>query len=378
METRFSSPFASLELQRLPHSRQGSLRAWDAADDYLLQQLAEESTTVTGPVLILNDSFGALTLNLAGQGQHPVLQTDSWLSAQGARRNANLNGIEADELRVQTPLQSFAGTFATVLIKIPKTLSLLEYQLRQLRPHINADTRIMAGGMARNIHRSTLQLFEQWIGPTSTSLARKKARLIFAAYADQDLPPVAPAPGYALPEEDLRITNFANLFSLDQLDIGSRFFLPHIPHSEFERNIIDLGCGNGLLGLVAARRNPAARIEFRDESALAVACAEHNWQQNLSNDSRGRFIQADCLQGVEPNSTDLILCNPPFHQQHAVGDQIAQRMFRQAHRCLRAGGELRIVGNRHLGYHQVLRKLFGNAEQLDANRKFVVLSARRT
>jgi len=46
-------------------------------------------------------------------------------------------------------------------------------------------------------------------------------------------------------------------------------------------------------------------------------------------------------------------------------------------RVLRPGGELCIVGNRHLNYHVKLKRLFGNVEQLAANRKFVVLSARR-
>ncbi|RRJ83239.1 methyltransferase [Aestuariirhabdus litorea] len=375
METHYPSPFAQLELQRLPHSRQGSLRAWDAADELLLEELAE--APAEAPVLVLNDSFGALTLNLATLGLKPQLETDSWLSARGAQRNGELNGIDADRWSLATPLSPLQGTYATVLVKIPKTLSLLEYQLRRLRPHLNADSRIIGAGMARNIHRSTLQLFEQLVGPTRSSLARKKARLVFAEPAERPLPEAPPPPGYRLPEEKLVITNFANLFSLDQLDIGSRFFLPHIPAGEHPLQIADLGCGNGLLGLVAARRNPAARLLFRDESALAVACAEHNWRHNRGDDPRARFEQGDCLQGVEPASLDLILCNPPFHQQHAVGDQIAQRMFRQAHRSLRVGGELRIVGNRHLGYHQQLKRLFGNCRPLDSNPKFVVLSARR-
>jgi len=44
---------------------------------------------------------------------------------------------------------------------------------------------------------------------------------------------------------------------------------------------------------------------------------------------------------------------------------------------LRRGGELRVVGNRHLGHHARLRKIFGNCETIAANRKFVLLSARQ-
>ena len=70
---------------------------------------------------------------------------------------------------------------------------------------------------------------------------------------------------------------------------------------------------------------------------------------------------------------DLTLCNPPFHQQQVVGDFLAWRMFTQAKAALTKGGELWIVGNRHLGYHLKLKRLFGNAEQVAATPKFVVL-----
>lgn len=81
--------------------------------------------------------------------------------------------------------------------------------------------------------------------------------------------------------------------------------------------------------------------------------------------------------GLASESADLILCNPPFHQQQTVGDFIAWRMFRQAGEVLRRGGALRIVGNRHLNYHVKHKRLFGNLRQVAANPKFVVLEAIR-
>ena len=74
---------------------------------------------------------------------------------------------------------------------------------------------------------------------------------------------------------------------------------------------------------------------------------------------------------------DRVLCNPPFHQQQVVSDHIARQMFRDARRVLREGGELWVVGNRHLGYHKTLKRLFGNATLVASNRKFVILRAVR-
>ena len=71
----------TLTLQRFPPMREESpLQAWDAADEYLLQQALP-----AGPVLVFNDSFGALTCGLNNREIWHV--SDSWLSQQAARQN---------------------------------------------------------------------------------------------------------------------------------------------------------------------------------------------------------------------------------------------------------------------------------------------------
>jgi 16S rRNA (guanine1207-N2)-methyltransferase len=54
-------------------------------------------------------------------------------------------------------------------------------------------------------------------------------------------------------------------------------------------------------------------------------------------------------------------------------DTTAWRMFSDARRALRPGGELWVIGNRHLGYHLKLRRLFGNSELVAGDAKFVIL-----
>ncbi len=61
---------------------------------------------------------------------------------------------------------------------------------------------------------------------------------------------------------------------LGTLDIGTRLILAQIPASPDPIRNIDLGCGNSVVGLIAAERNPAAELIFVDESYMAVASAE--------------------------------------------------------------------------------------------------------
>jgi 23S rRNA (guanine1835-N2)-methyltransferase len=74
---------------------------------------------------------------------------------------------------------------------------------------------------------------------------------------------------------------------------------------------------------------------------------------------------------------DIVLCNPPFHQGHVVGDGVAWQMFANARESLRMGGQLWIVGNRHLEYHTKLARLFSGVRQLADHPKYVVLAATR-
>ena len=264
-----------------------------------------------------------------------------------------------------------------MLLKIPKTLALLEHQLHQLRPLLQPSTVIMAAGMVKNLTDSVWKLLEKVWGPTTTSLAVKKARLIMVKPNLQLSVPANPYPSvFKLPEYGWQILNHANVFSRASLDIGTRFLLQHLPET-VTGHWIDLGCGNGLIGMALAQRFPAASISFVDESFMALASARHNYQQLQLPAGQAEFIAADCLTDWSAASADGIICNPPFHQQHSVGDHIAWQMFKQSLGVLKCGGELRVIGNRHLNYHLSLKKLFGNCRLVASNAKFVIFSCRK-
>ena len=364
------------ELQRKPQDP--TLRAWDAADELLLKHLDETvDLSAHSRVLVLNDSFGALSVALAG---YPVFAwNDSWLAQQALRDNLLANGYPEDQVAMNEGIDFPAGLVDCALIKIPKTLALLEHQLYTLRPLLHEQSTVVAAGMARHIHSSTLERFETILGPTRTTRAVKKSRLVLVQRDLSLNEGQSPYPDEYQLEADrsYRIVNHANLFSRDRLDPGSRLLLEHMPVSPDYRRIVDLGCGNGVIGLVAAALNPDASLLFRDESHMAIASARENFRAAFGESREAEFGLGDCLQGVDNQSRDLVLINPPFHQQHSRGDTIAWQMLRDARRVLVDGGELCLVGNRHLGYHAKLKKLFGNCHQLAANSKFVLLGAFR-
>lgn len=374
MQTLLDTPHCQLTLYRYPRQSQETLQAWDAADEYLINTLAESPLEQAGPVIIMNDGFGALAAYL--HPHSPCCVTDSYISERATLANLAENGLDAGGIRLQDALAPLPDAPALVVIKVSKYQALLEQQLLALRAVVTPATRVIAAGKAKDIHTSTLKLFEKYLGPTRTSLAWKKARLIHCE-PQAECPALAnPFPTvWPLEGSGMLIHNHANVFSRTSLDIGARFMLDNLPiHSA--RKVIDLGCGNGVLGLSLLAKDSEVEVTFIDESYMAVASAQLNVEHNLPDVlPRARFMVNNCLDGVAVGSADRILCNPPFHQLQAITDHIAWQMFSDAHRVLPQGGELWIVGNRHLDYHNKLKRLFANAQVVASNSKFVILKA---
>ncbi|MFI1017706.1 methyltransferase [Streptomyces sp. NPDC020965] len=390
---RLSTAWGDVALARYPEDPRETLRAWDAADEYLLRRLAEDDMRAslpsppaapTGSLVVLGDRWGALTVSLAAYG--PVQITDSFLGQSATRAALARNGVEETAVRMLSARDTPPARIDVLLVRVPKSLALLEDQLHRLAPAVHADTVIIGTGMVTEIHTSTLKLFERIIGPTRTSLAVRKARLIFCT-PDTSIPRTAgPWPlRYALPDDAGTpggrpgvIVNHAGIFCADRLDIGTRFFLKNLPARHDAERVVDLGCGNGVIGTAVALANPRAEVTFVDESFSAVASAEATYRENVDSDAPAAFLIADGVSGIADGSVDLVLNNPPFHSHRATTDTTARRMFEGARRVLRPGGELWVVGNRHLGYHVRLRRLFGNCEVMASDPKFVVLRAVRS
>ncbi|MET9973161.1 class I SAM-dependent methyltransferase, partial [Streptomyces sp. NPDC006356] len=303
-----------------------------------------------------------------------------YLAQEATRANLARHGVEPGAVQLRTTQDPPPERVDVLLVRVPKSLALLEDQLLRLAPAVHEGTVVVGTGMVKEIHTSTLQLFERILGPTRTSLAEKKARLIFCTPEPAVERPANPWPYvYDLPNgigpvSGRTVVNHAGVFCADRLDIGTRFFLGHLPGGEGARRVVDLGCGNGVVGTAMALANPDAEVLFVDESFQAVASAEATYKANAVP-GHAEFRVGDGLAGVPAGSVDLVLNNPPFHSHQATTDATAWRMFTGARRALRPGGELWVIGNRHLGYHVKLRRLFGNSQLVAGDPKFVVLRA---
>ncbi|TKB54660.1 methyltransferase [Ferrimonas aestuarii] len=358
-----------LRLRRFPDTQQSDLIAWDAADELLLTQALEElMQQEQSQLLILNDSFGALACGTAKLS--PIWVNDSFVAHQGTRLNLDLNALPSPKQMLKD-IDELTQPVDCVWMKLPRNLRYLEYQLDYLNSHLPEGTPVVIAARLKEMPTTLKGITEAYLDEITPSRIRKKARLLVGKTTSRrsQKPLTLSWKADGCPWE---LKNYPNVFSGQRLDIAAHLMLSHIPQGH--NNIIDLGCGNGVLSLAAAKANPEATIHAVDESWHAIKSCGDNLSASVAK-SQFQLHWDDCLTEFEPESVDLILCNPPFHQQSSVTDHIAWQMFRDAKRTLESGGRLRVIGNRHLGYHIKLNRLFGKVETVAANAKFVILDA---
>ena len=366
-----------IKLARFPKDRRETLLPYDAADELIMEWWQQTHNQQAQSIWILNDSFGALTCFFHQQSSANLVHiTDSFLAEQALCNNLENNRLDEERIECWDCLESWPHLPTLVVLKVPKNLSLLEHQLARLC-ELPTGTPILIGARIKDLPAKAIKLMKQAFGNMVPEPARRKSRIMHASVTGEamDLPSVESWP---VPEFNLELANHANVFSRKSLDLGARILLEHLPQTQAGSRVVDLGCGNGVLALAMARKQPDNHYSLIDESHMSIASAKANVHHNMPElaDNFSFYCQHG-LMGWPAGSLDLVICNPPFQQQQAITDEIAWQMFHQAHQALRIGGKLRIVGNRHLGYHLKLERLFGAVQMIASNAKFVILESEK-
>lgn len=383
-------PQGRFVLTRPDANDRSPLRAWDAADEMLLRHLADHdldrpdgpgagTTGGAGTIVIVGDGWGALSAALVDL--HPTVVLDSHISRRSTVANLAGNGLDIDSVTTCSPLDPMPPRVDLAVVKVPRDRAPLEDVLHRLAPSLHPGTVVVGAGMVRDVHSATVTAFEDLIGPTRTTRAFRKARLLLTEV--DPAREVGPSRWPRTVHQDppgLDVTAHAGVFGGRRLDDGTALLLDHVPPAGEHERAVDLGCGTGVVGAVLARRDPDLALTFVDDSARAVASARATFSAACGDDRPARFSVGDALEDLDDGPlgpVDLVVVNPPFHRGRAEGDSTAWRMFAQARHALTPGGVVLAVGNRHLAHHAKLRRLFGNdrVEVAASDPRFVVLRA---
>ena len=139
--------------------------------------------------------------------------------------------------------------------------------------------------------------------------------------------------------------------------------------------VLDLGCGSGALGVLAARQSCSGRVVLVDADAEAVRCARETLRR--AGCDHAVALASDVTSAVMDERFDVVVSNPPFHVGKATDLEVPRAFIASAHAVLAPGGVLRLVANRTLPYERWIAETFGSVETLHDGRRFKVLGAIR-
>ena len=129
----------------------------------------------------------------------------------------------------------------------------------------------------------------------------------------------------------------SGVFSKRKIDLGTRLLIEVMDLPE-EGLALDVGCGYGAIGIVAAAIRPKLKVILTDVNERAIWLAKKNVERNMVG-SNAEVRQGFLYEAVEGLQFDVILSNPPI----AAGMKVVEALIRGAYEKLRPGGSLQIV-----------------------------------
>ncbi|AID43655.1 class I SAM-dependent methyltransferase [Staphylococcus xylosus] len=178
---------------------------------------------------------------------------------------------------------------------------------------------------------------------------------------------------YSYDSHDLELVTDAGVFSKGKIDFGSdllvKTFLKTYPPGP-TKNIIDVGCGYGPIGLMIAKVSPHHEVTMVDVNQRALNLSRKNKKRNRIENVEVK--ESDGLSQVEDNTYDFVLTNPPIR----AGKEVVHRILEDAYVKLKLGGELFVVIQKKQGMPSAKKKMqdtFGNVEVLEKSKGYYIL-----
>ena len=170
---------------------------------------------------------------------------------------------------------------------------------------------------------------------------------------------------------DLKFETESSLFSPNFIDNGTLAMLSVIDFLPGDK-VLDLGCGYGVVGILAGKLIGEENVIMCDISERAVEYAKINTMLNSVPHIDIRL--SDGYKNVEENDFTLILTNPPYHADFSVSKNFIESGFKK----LAMGGRLVMVTKRLNWYKNKLISVFGGVNIQEIEGYYVFVAEKRS
>lgn len=170
---------------------------------------------------------------------------------------------------------------------------------------------------------------------------------------------------------DMVFETVPSMFSPNSIDKGTLSMLSVVDFLPSDK-VLDLGCGYGVVGVLAGKLIGGENVMMCDVSEQAVEYAAVNSRINDVPDIRIRL--SDGYQNVEEGDFTLILSNPPYHADFSVPKYFIEVGFKK----LVLGGKMVMVTKRLDWYKNKFTSIFGGVKVHEINGYYVFVAEKRT
>ena len=141
------------------------------------------------------------------------------------------------------------------------------------------------------------------------------------------------------------------MFSKEKLDFGTRVLLENLPIQEISGDVLDLGCGYGVVSIILSKFTDAI-FDAVDVNRRALHLFEMNVKLNKSNNIN--LFESNCYDSVDKDKKyNYIITNPPIR----AGKEVVYKMLRGAKDYLKERGELYFVMRKDHGAKTAIRDI---------------------
>ncbi len=266
-----------------------------------------------------------------------------------------------------------------VILYLPKSEALIEMVFNMITTCITSNANVYVVGQKNEGIKSQKETIEKYIGPIGYSDSARHSTIYQASFAQSKTERDTLSKWFGTYEFELKGQTYAaaslpGVFSHGKLDDGTKLLLENLS-IQTDSQVLDWGCGSGVIGLVIQKLQPTAQVDMVDSNALALEASRKTMEMH---ELPFENIWATDVFSEVKGSYDLIISNPPFHSGVGTDYSMVEKFIAEAKTHLNKKGKLLVVANSFLRYKPLIEESFGNCEVLAENKAYKMYQASNT
>lgn len=180
---------------------------------------------------------------------------------------------------------------------------------------------------------------------------------------------------YTFKGELVKFNSDLGVFSKDRVDFGTNVLLNALDENILEstKEVLDVGCGYGVVGLSIAKRFPNTSVTMIDINDRCVDLTKENIK--LNNIKNAKVLLSNLYLNID-TTFDLIISNPPIR----AGKEVVSNVIKDGYNRLNIGGKIIVVIQKKQGapsLSRLMQDVFGNVDCISKEKGYFVLESER-